>query len=88
MMSRVISIRYESSLPLFHSVEDVVQLVVGEARNRIVQEIVGLGDELHVAVLDPVVNHLHVVAGAAFADPVAAGSPVVDLRGDRLEDLL
>jgi len=27
----------------------------------------GLGDELHVAVLDAVVHHLHEVAGAALA---------------------
>ena len=31
-------------------------------------EIVGLADHLHVAVLDPVVDHLHIVAGAVGAD--------------------
>ncbi len=36
-------------------------------------DVVGFADELHVAVLDAVVDHLHVVAGAAFAHPVAAG---------------
>src|SRR5262249_46646642 len=41
----------------------------------------GLGDELHVAVLDAVVDHLHVMAGAAGAHVVHAG-PVVDLGGD------
>ena len=51
-------------------------------------QLVGLADELHVAVLDAVVDHLHVVAGAVLADPVAAGRAVVDLGGDGLEDRL
>jgi hypothetical protein len=46
---------------------------------------IGLGDELHVAVLDAVVHHLHVVPGAAIADPLAAGL-AIDLRGDALQD--
>ena len=35
-------------------------------------QVVGLADELHVAVLDAVVDHLDEVAGAVLADPVAA----------------
>ena len=48
--------------------------------------LVGLADELHVAVFDAVVDHLDEVARAAVADPVATGHAVVDLGRDRLED--
>ena len=65
--------------------EDVVQFVGGEAE-AVLQQVVGFADELHVAVLDAVVDHLDVVAGAVFADPVAAGRSVFDLGGDGLED--
>ena len=51
------------------------------------QEVVGLRDQLHVGVLDAVVDHLHVVARAVGAD-VGAARLAVDLRGDRGEDLL
>ena len=51
------------------------------------QEVVGLRDQLHVGVLDAVVDHLHVVARAVRAD-VGAARLAVDLRGDRREDLL
>ncbi len=67
--------------------EDVGEFVGGEAE-AVLEELVGLADELHVAVLDAVVHHLDVVACAAFADPVAAGGAVVDLGGDGLEDRL
>jgi hypothetical protein len=36
------------------------------------EDVVSLGDELHVSVLDTVVNHLDVVTGTTFSDPVAA----------------
>jgi hypothetical protein len=42
--------------------------------------------DLHVTVLDSVVDHLDEVPGASFSDPVAAGLPVVHLGTDRLED--
>jgi hypothetical protein len=45
-------------------------------------QLVGLADQLHVAVLDAVVDHLDEVAGAVLADPVAAGLAVVGLGGD------
>ena len=51
-----------------------------------VQQVVGLGDELHVAVLDAVVHHLHVVARAARAHVVDARLAIVGLGGDRAED--
>ena len=51
-------------------------------------ELVGFADELHVAVLDAVVDHLHVVAGAVLAHPVAAGLAFGSLGADRLENVL
>ena len=48
--------------------EDVVHLVGGQAE-AILHDVVGLADELHVAVLDAVVDHLHVMAGAAVRRP-------------------
>ena len=76
-------------LPLVPFVEDAGELVVGKP-GGVLQERIGLADQLHVAIFDPVVDHLHVVAGAARADPVAAGDVALgaDLGGDRLEDLL
>jgi hypothetical protein len=46
-----------------------------------------LRDELHVTVLNTVVNHLDVVASTVVTDPLAAGL-AVRLGGDVLEDLL
>ena len=51
-------------------------------------QVIGFTDELHVAVLDAVVDHLHVMACAIGADPVAAGCAVIDLGGDGLENFL
>ena len=49
------------------------------------EQVVGLGDELHVGVLDAVVDHLDEVAGAVGADVGDARLAVGD-RGDRRED--
>jgi hypothetical protein len=49
------------------------------------QQVVGLADELHVGVLDPVVDHLHEVPRAVRADVRHARLPV-DAGGDRRED--
>ena len=51
---------------------------------------VGLADQLHVAIFDAVVHHLHVVAGTPRPDPVAARDVALGahLGGDRLEDRL
>ncbi len=51
-------------------------------------DLIGFADQLHVAVFDPVVDHLDVVPRTFEADPVAAGGAVVDLGGDRLKDRL
>ena len=48
------------------------------------QQVVGLGDELHIGVLDAVVDHLDEVAGAVGAHVRAAGF-AVDVGGDGLE---
>lgn len=46
-----------------------------------------LADQLHVTILDTVVDHLDVVAGTLITDPVAA-SLAVALGGNALEDIL
>ena len=51
------------------------------------EQVVALGDQLDVGVLDSVVNHLHVVPGPVRADVGTAGS-AVDLGGDRRQDRL
>ena len=48
------------------------------------EQVVGLGDELHVGVLDAVVHHLDEVAGAVRAD-VRAARDAVHVRADRLQ---
>ena len=50
--------------------------------------VVRLADQLHVAVFDAVVDHLHEMARAVFADPVAARLAFVRMRADLLEDVL
>ena len=55
----------------------------GRARSRRVHDLEALGVGLHQAVLDPVVDHLHVVPGAGAADVEVAA-----LRGERREDRL
>lgn len=46
-----------------------------------------LRDQLHIAVLDTVMNHLNIMAGALVANPVAAWFSVT-LRSYGLEDIL
>jgi len=67
--------------------EDLVDFVGGKLQ-AVFQYIVSLADQLHVAVFDAVVNHLDVMAGTAFAHPVAAGHIAFHLRGDGLENIL
>ena len=57
----------------------------GRGTQPLAQQVVRLGDELHVGVLDAVVHHLHEVAGAVGAD-VRAARHAVDLGRDLLED--
>src|ERR1017187_2335993 len=65
--------------------EDVVQFVGGEAE-RVLEQLVGFADELNVAVLDAVVDHLDVVTRAVLANPVATRGSVFDFGRDGLED--
>lgn len=53
----------------------------------IIPDCTDLRDELHVTVLNTVVNHLDVVASTLVTDPLAAGL-AVRLGGDVLEDIL
>ena len=82
----VISIRNESRSPSFHS-SKTCAICRHLEPDAVAQQVVGLGDQLHVGVLDAVVDHLHVVARAVGAD-VGAARRAVDLGGDRGEDLL
>ena len=72
---------------MFHSAKTCVHFVGGHAEAGL-HQVVGFADELHVAVFDAVVDHLDVMAGAVFADPIAAGRAVLDFGGDALENIL
>ena len=76
-------------LPPIPGVEDLSEGLVVEA-GSVLEQPVGLANQLHVAIFDAVVHHLDIVAGAPGADPVAAGDVVIgaDLGGDRLKDRL
>lgn len=63
--------------------EDVGDLG-GAVPGDLAQQVVGLGDELHVGVFDAVVDHLDEVSGAVGADVGGAGF-TVDLGADALE---
>src|SRR5690606_37790463 len=65
--------------------ENFGQFVGGEASG--LEDVVGFADELHVAVFDAVVDHLHVVTGTAGSD-VGDARFAVDLGGDAFEDRL
>ena len=54
-----------------------MHFIFGEAE-AVFENVVGLADELHVAILDAVVHHLDVVSCTLFADPVAARCAIVD----------
>lgn len=66
--------------------ENVSNLLIGETSTSL-HEVVGLTNELHVTVLNTVVNHLDEVAGTSITDPVTAGL-AVSLSRNVLEDLL
>ena len=66
-------------------VEDGSHFVGGEA--GVLEDVVGFADELHIAVFDAVVDHLHVVTSAAGTD-VDDARLAVDFGCDALEDRL
>ena len=84
--SAVISMRYDFSSPLFHSAKMSCRSRRSTDRAPRLQHVVGLGDQLHVAVLDAVVHHLHVVPRAERAHILDARLAVVGLGGHRQED--
>ena len=63
--------------------KNVRHLGVAEAQG--LQQFVGLADELHVGVLDAVVDHLHEMPGAVGADVGATGF-TIHVGGDPLQD--
>ena len=72
---------------MFHSAKTSCSSSASEAETSF-EQLVGFADQLHVAVLNAVVDHLDVVAGAVFADPIAAGRAVFNFGGNGLENLL
>ena len=72
-------------LGFFPVVEDGVHVVVVEAE-AVFEDLVGLADELHVAVFDAVMHHFDEVPRAVRADPVTAGFAVLSFGGDGLQD--
>ena len=70
-----------SGIPVGEDVGDLRRLQPGTAA----QQVVGLGDQLHVGVLDAVVDHLDEVTGTVLAD-VGAAWRAVDMGGDLLQD--
>jgi len=71
---------------LVPGLEDISDFTFGHSETTL-EDIVSLGDELHVTVLDTVVNHLDVVTSSRITNPVAARL-TIDLSGSLLEDLL
>src|SRR5690606_14069535 len=72
--------------PLVPSPEGGGHLVMAQPET-VPHQVVGLGDHLHVAVFDSVVDHLHVVAGASGAEPVRTWGAIGALGGYRLEEV-
>ena len=68
---------------MFHRLNTSAALGGLEA-DGVPEQVVSLGDELHVGVLDAVVHHLDEVAGAVRAD-VRAARDAVHVRADRLQ---
>src|SRR5690606_41424482 len=71
------------------SLHDALPIYFRQLCRRLAQDgaeqVVRLRDELHVGVLDAVVDHLHEVARAIGTD-VGAARGAVDLGGDGLQD--
>jgi hypothetical protein len=72
-----------TSVPLLKNLADLIR---GES-NTTSQDIVGFANQLHVTVLNTVVNHLDEVTSTLISDPLAASFSVA-LGRDILEDIL
>ncbi|KAH3680077.1 hypothetical protein WICPIJ_008395 [Wickerhamomyces pijperi] len=66
--------------------KDVTDFLVGEATNSL-QDVVSFSDQLHVTVLNTVVNHLDVVTRTGWTNPVTTWL-TVRLGSDGLENVL
>lgn len=55
---------------------------LGAHAQAIAHQLIGLADQLHVTILDAVVDHLGKVSGAVFAHPVTAGNAIFHLGAD------
>ncbi len=66
--------------------EDAVKLFRAYVQH-VFQQVVGFADQLHVTILNAVMNHLHVVASAVRSD-VCAASVVADFSGNRCQNRL
>jgi hypothetical protein len=75
-------VRLELALVPF--AENLGQLGVAQTQAAL-EQVVGLSNQLHVAILDAVVHHLDVVPGAAWAN-VDHARLAIDLGGNGLED--
>jgi len=73
--------------PFVPTVEGIRDFFLGQLQ-RLIHQRPGLGDQLHITVLDPVMHHLDVMPGTALAHPAATGLAILRARGNRLEDLL
>jgi hypothetical protein len=67
--------------------EGISELIVGDAQ-QLFKEMVRFSNQLHISVLDTVVNHLDEVSGTLLTDPIAARRSILNLGRDLLEDLL
>ncbi len=83
----MISIRKLSSSLRFQLAKASAHLLSRQP-GAIVQQMIGLTDQLHIAVFDAVVDHFHVVAGAVRSNPITAGRSVDCAGRDRLKNLL
>jgi hypothetical protein len=68
-------------------VKDDSKLVVAQTK-EVLEQLVSLSDELHISVLNTVVNHLNEVPSTLLTDPVTAWYAIVHLSGNGLEDRL
>jgi len=66
--------------------ENIANLLVLHSETTL-HDVVGFADQLHVAILNTVVDHLDVVTSTLVTNPLAAGF-AVRFRGDGLENIL
>ena len=76
-------VRFEFALIPFR--KDMMHVVRNHAQ-AVFHQLIRFANELHVAVFDSVVDHLHVMAGAVFAHPITARRAVLDFGGNGLKD--